>query len=55
MNRNYVGGVVIFVMKYFFDIEREITQQLWISAYTKVLAFKTILSGVHQVITLHKP
>lgn len=52
MNRDYLAGVVIFIMKYFFDVEREITQQLWTSFHIKALG---IISGITQLVTLHKP
>lgn len=54
MKRQYIAGVVFFMMKYFFDIEREIIQQLVTSAQVRILDVKTLLSGLHQLIVLHK-
>jgi hypothetical protein len=40
-------------MKYFFDVEKEITQQLMTTLYVRIHDCKELVSGLHQLISLH--
>ncbi len=51
MSNKYLLPFVTFTMKYFFDVERETTQQLIQSAGTKLYIYKELVSGI---VTLHK-
>jgi len=51
MMNKYLLPFVMFSMKYFFDVEREVTQQLVQSTEAKLHIYKELISGI---VTLHK-
>ena len=45
---------LIFSMKYFFDIEKEITQQLLLTAHLRLIECKDVLTHLTQVVATHR-
>lgn len=54
MSSKFFVPFLMFVMKYFFDVEKEITQQLLTTLYVRAHDCKELVSGLHQVISLHR-
>ena len=54
MERRFITPTLIFMMKYFFDIEKEITQQLLFSLQTRLLDCKEIAAHLYQVAISHR-
>ena len=54
MNTNFWTPVVGYLMKYFFNVEREITQQLLDTLQIKLIDLKDIAIHYSQIITIHK-
>ncbi len=53
MKREYITGVAFFIMKYFFDIEKEIIQQMWTSVSVKVNGYRENIMHMH-LLPIHK-
>ena len=53
MKREYITGAAFFFMKYFFDIEKEIIQQMWTSVSVKVNGYKENITHMH-LLPIHK-
>ena len=51
MTNKYLLPFVTFTMKYFFDVERETTQQVITSTSAKLHLYKELVAGI---MTLHK-
>jgi hypothetical protein len=45
---------LVFTMKYFFDIEKEITQQLLFTCHLRLIDCKEVVVSVMQVLTAHR-
>lgn len=52
MDHKYLVPVLGFMLKYFFDIEKEITQQLLVTVHLRLIDCKELISGLgHLALT----
>jgi hypothetical protein len=52
MTQKFFTTAVIFMMKYFFDVEKEITQQLLFTAHMRLNDCKDVVQQLGSVVTL---
>ena len=50
MVRNSVVPAVVFMMKYFFDVEKEITQQILLTFQVRIMDCKEILHHIQHIL-----
>ena len=54
MNSSFIVGFLMFVMKYFFDMEKEITQQLLWTVDLRINDCKEFMSNVYHLVLMDK-
>ena len=54
MAATYITPALIFMMKYFFDIEKEITQTLLTSAQLRLMDCRDVIANLYQVIAANR-
>ena len=54
MTTNYLIPFLLFMMKYFFDIEKEITQTLLTSAQLRLMDCRDVIANLYQVIAANR-
>lgn len=50
MTARFIIPALLFTMKYFFDIEKEITQSLIVSGQLRLMECKSAIAHVYQVL-----
>ena len=49
MTMRMIIPALLFMMKYFFDIEKEITQSILLSCQLRLMDYKEVLNNLYQV------
>lgn len=54
MNKNFLIGFALFLMKYFLNVEREISQQLLIMMHIRLHDCKEIVTNFYHLALMNK-